>query len=481
MSEQIFMLFQQGVYFAEKITQSGLLIMFLWPVLEGAGQNGALHRRYLKWLPAFLYFAAGLLFGWLLEWPNFIWNLICSIMLAFFLNWFTAGNRKLYLFLMTMFFSIRTSAYLISNSVYVWVINLRQPEFEAFPTSQEYLDAVFLNTGLALMVMIALECLISGIFLFLFRRSFKYGILCLDWTEFTFLILTPVMQQIFATIINEMYVIPNGDGVYVLFEHLPFLQWLVPIAGVIYFALTLLSISYWQRLNDLQAERRRDFVRARQIDELKNRLEQEDDGVLKMRKLRHEWNKHLFNLRGLLESGEYGQAAMYLGKLEDGYDQSAGVCCKTGNPVTDLIISETLTRCRKSGISLEGEFIFPSGWGFDPFDVGIILNNLLENAMEACELLSGEKRYIKLASYAKNYFFILEVQNPFHGTLSYQDGLPVSSKQDSGKLHGIGLQNVEDQARAYMGALDIQAANGLFRAVVMLQKPANIENKEKES
>lgn len=83
------------------------------------------------------------------------------------------------------------------------------------------------------------------------------------------------------------------------------------------------------------------------------------------------------------------------------------------------------------------------------------MNNALENAIEACSKAEGEKQ-IKLQSYVKGSLFLIEVENDFSEEIIIEEesGLPVSSK-GNGKLHGIGISNIQRCAKKYMGNIDI--------------------------
>lgn len=110
------------------------------------------------------------------------------------------------------------------------------------------------------------------------------------------------------------------------------------------------------------------------------------------------------------------------------------------------------------------------------FDIGIILNNLLDNAIEACEKLEQEQRYINLTLKKKNHFLLIEVENSFDGKVIWEDGgiVPMTTKQsdlpDILMEHGIGLKNVKDVADHYLGDMDIKIKNDVFKVTVMLQQ-----------
>ena len=56
----------------------------------------------------------------------------------------------------------------------------------------------------------------------------------------------------------------------------------------------------------------------------------------------------------------------------------------------------------------------------------------------------------------KGSLFFIEVENDFAEDIVMEEesGLPVSSKEN-GKLHGIGLSNIQRCAKKYMGGIDI--------------------------
>ena len=108
------------------------------------------------------------------------------------------------------------------------------------------------------------------------------------------------------------------------------------------------------------------------------------------------------------------------------------------------------------------------------FDLSIILNNALNNALEACEVLSGSdpeaERFISVTTYCKNNMFLIEVKNSFDGTVCVtEDGGLKSRKQDTHR-HGLGFQNIVRCADKYLGSADYTCCDRTFTLIVMLQK-----------
>ena len=147
---------------------------------------------------------------------------------------------------------------------------------------------------------------------------------------------------------------------------------------------------------------------------------------------------------------------------------------QTGNPVTDVIVNDTRQRSLDLGIRFQIDFHYPEPGAYDAFDVGIILQNLLQNAMEACEKVSEGERFIVLTGKRKGRFFLIEVKNSFAGEVVFgQDGLPVTTKKEDVPMHGIGLSNVRWEAEKYMGELELKTEQREFSATVLLQERGN--------
>ena len=116
---------------------------------------------------------------------------------------------------------------------------------------------------------------------------------------------------------------------------------------------------------------------------------------------------------------------------------------QTGNPITDIIIHQKGLEAEKKQIQFKVDFAYPPNLLIDIYDIAVILNNALENAIEACPKTEGNKQ-IKLHSYVKGSLFFIEIENDFSEDIiiEKESGLPVSSKE-SGKLHGIGISNIQ--------------------------------------
>lgn len=99
-----------------------------------------------------------------------------------------------------------------------------------------------------------------------------------------------------------------------------------------------------------------------------------------------------------------------------------------------------------SGFATGEGLQFPEKLFIQSYDIGIILGNALDNAMEACRKLktkeAGEEAFIRISSFQKRELFFLKVENSFDGRVARRprNEFPVTDKADR-ENHGIGLIN----------------------------------------
>ncbi|MCM1541767.1 MAG: ATP-binding protein [Blautia sp.] len=188
---------------------------------------------------------------------------------------------------------------------------------------------------------------------------------------------------------------------------------------------------------------------------------------------------HLANISLLVKSvtGSVNEELeSYIGKMEETVSK-LDFAYQTGNPITDIIIHQKGQEAEKKQIQFKADFAYPPKLLIDVYDIAVILNNALENAIEACCKAEGTKQ-IKLHSYVKGSLFFIEVENDCseNVVIEKESGLPVSSKEN-GKLHGIGISNIQRCAKKYMGDIDIVISDTEGRkkfslTVMMNGKPA---------
>ena len=233
-------------------------------------------------------------------------------------------------------------------------------------------------------------------------------------------------------------------------------------------------ITIYQKYRELQREKENYFVEQQQIKAMKLRLEEAENFYGSIRKVRHEMKNHMTNIKGLAARDQYEEIDRYIEKL-DATIEELDYKYATGNAVTDVLINDKYKKAIREEILFDVKFDYRDSDTISVFDMGMILNNLLDNAIEACRKIEKEKRYIRLSLKRKDNFLLITVENSFDGILQQaEDGLPRTMKEtelpEILMEHGVGLRNVRELAERYFGAVNIEAKGNRFKVTVMLQK-----------
>jgi len=108
------------------------------------------------------------------------------------------------------------------------------------------------------------------------------------------------------------------------------------------------------------------------------------------RRSAHEFRHHLQTLRDLLEKGQTEAAREYIGKLENTHSTRV-LCVNTHHPIVDAVLNQKHQAAVEQSIDMQMQVSDLSGLRLDPEALVVVLANLLDNAIEACERLRGER------------------------------------------------------------------------------------------
>ncbi len=297
----------------------------------------------------------------------------------------------------------------------------------------------------------ALMVLLLYLFIKILHKAYKRKSDELTWQELTML-LTPVATLLLVKPIMASYFRLWMDGIEneSIKENVPGNPYRLLFSLLSFFPI-LIVVMLYQKLRENREE---EFARRAVEDQIRDthrHVGHIEDLYEKMRALRHDIGNHLTVIEGLARSGKTEELAGYTNELHERFDKLQPAV-KTGNAVTDIVLSEIHDTCEKSGITFESRFGYPAELKINPFDMSVILTNALQNAIEAAQKTESPK--IMISSVLKERFFIIRVRNTIRQkVLINEDGLSDSTKPESG--HGYGLKNIRSIAQKYQGDLEI--------------------------
>ena len=373
-------------------------------------------------------------------------------------------------FVILAFYNFHSLSFLIANSIYMEVTSMMMKELDVL--QENYMQQMYHGMSVGLTASIFLYTALFAAMTVVLHRLIK-GEAEMEWQDVILLSVLNFVGSMIAKVISGLITVKIDGSLFSLFDEKPDLLWKMPLIAALIFTGEAALIFFWKKYRILLVERQKHFVEEQQVKAMKKRLEEAENFYGNIRKVRHEMKNHMANIKGLAEAGQYVEIERYVQKMDETM-QALEYKYVTGNAVTDVIINDKWRRAEKSRIHFEADFRY--GGEIPVFDLGIILNNLLDNAIEACEKLEPGKGFIRLSLKQKKQFLLLEVENSFDGNMPVREGgsLPISTKQntlpDIVTEHGIGLENVRDMAERYFGGVNIKVKGDVFHVTVMLQQ-----------
>lgn len=144
---------------------------------------------------------------------------------------------------------------------------------------------------------------------------------------------------------------------------------------------------------------------------------------------------------------------------------------KTGNEVLDTVLTEKSLICERQNISWTCMADGRQLAFIDVVDLYTMLGNALDNAIECVSNLTDpEHRVIAVTLYTKKDILILQIENYFDGAPVFEDGLPKSTKEQTG-YHGYGLRSIRRTAEKYGGSVSVDIGDQIFLLCIVIPLP----------
>lgn len=164
----------------------------------------------------------------------------------------------------------------------------------------------------------------------------------------------------------------------------------------------------------------------------------------------HEFRGYLFTLSAMLDHGEISAVSEYLKQLQVQQTERI-LLVNSHNPSVDAVLNQKGYAAKNSGIDIRFEVNDLSEIKTSPVDLTIIIGNLLDNAIEACEKLPTDHRWITVKvirdANASPTSIFLSVENSSLPVAIVNDHI-ATTKQEP-ELHGFGLRNVMETLHKY--------------------------------
>lgn len=175
------------------------------------------------------------------------------------------------------------------------------------------------------------------------------------------------------------------------------------------------------------------------------------------RLLKHDMKNHSLVILSYLEEGKVEEAKEYTSGIIDNLNKMY-TYINVGNSLMNYILNNKLSKAKEMGIKVKAEIENLAFEYMDSVDFSSLLNNLLDNAIEAAVQSEGKKMEV-IISNQKGFDSIVVKNSIDHSVLTDNPGLK-STKDGEG--HGFGVIQIKKITEKYNGMTDIYEESKCF-------------------
>jgi len=313
--------------------------------------------------------------------------------------------------------------------------------------------------------------LLSG-FLFFISRKYVKKDYPLQTYENVFLLL-PCIAALCISVIIRLIIssLNNGMGI-VIYETVPPIRFWLPVVGALMLSDMIASVILFQKQVQYHEETGKRALLENQVRQMQKEITEIQDIYSDMRGLRHDMRSHIANISLLVKNvaGSVNEELeSYIGKMEETVSR-LDFTYQTGNPITDIIIHQKGQEAEKKQIPFRVDFVYPCNLPIDAYDIAVILNNALENAI----MIDDErKRLIHITVSEQKGFVFIKIANYCENPIEIKSGkMPETTKSDK-KNHGFGLKSIRQSVEKYGGAVTAVMDQNWFELNLLFPKTVN--------
>ena len=394
---------------------------------------------------------------------------------------------KITLFLVVTFMAVSEICFFLSYMVFRIEDNLFKLwnwcVISGYINSIKVYDVV---TGITVIGMNVLRCVVASALLFFtvkkIVKDYQEKDYAIHKTELLFILTPGLAGLMVCTLLRVTIDTAESGAPELLYDRYPTLIVIVPVILLLLLFSIVSGVKLFQDMICWNREKSSRIILENQVSSLQEHMREMERVYSGIRGMKHDMKNTLSVIMQLASGKEEGLQA-YLEELNQTMDRLE-FRFKTGNTVVDTLLNmkyhEIASTVPDLQMDVEG-LQFPETLFIQSYDIGIILGNALDNAMEACRKLKAKEpdaeAFIRISSFQKRELFFLKVENSFDGKVvrKPQNEFPVTDKADR-ENHGIGLANIKSTAKKYHGTMDFKVKGRVFILSVMMKNERREED-----
>ncbi len=203
-----------------------------------------------------------------------------------------------------------------------------------------------------------------------------------------------------------------------------------------------------------------------QIENQMNLFNSVSESYDQQRKQMHEYKNQIECIDALLKRNRYKELREYVQKIRGKFREKIDII-QTTHVIVDAILNTKYQEMLLHDIIFIFQLNDLSDLNMDDEDLIIILSNLLNNAIEACEQCQC-KKVIKLKFVREEEVAIISCKNTYEHEIIYKNNQIQTSKQNNLLEHGLGIKNIIETVKKYNGYYAMREYGSEFQFSIMI-------------
>ena len=219
-----------------------------------------------------------------------------------------------------------------------------------------------------------------------------------------------------------------------------------------------------------QIEKERDIMEIqlqRQQDEMQHLQQQYEEISI----LRHDFRNGIDCLCGMIEQGDCSRALAYAKQFKERKVNTILSQVQCSSTMLNAVVNAKFNDAQSKGIATSLRLVVQIPHDLE-FDLSIMLSNLLDNAIEACEKNPSNAQILLTISEEAGYYRIV-VRNTIAVSV-LKKNQELKTEKANKKLHGWGLRSVTDLVSKRNGLIDFYEKEGMFYVDILLPIEENL-------
>lgn len=239
-------------------------------------------------------------------------------------------------------------------------------------------------------------------------------------------------------------------------------------AGISLILINILVYILMMKISRNNKEKTSLIIDKMRLEMYKSQLYESEKRYDEITKIRHDMKNYLYCALNLAKQGDNNaELIKYLENLSKNKIDKIIDYVQVNRKILSIIINSKIGTAKNKNINIQC-MVMSELDNISDIDVGILIANLLDNAIEACEKNKKESEII-LKLWSNAGYYCINIMNTVETDVLINNPHLVTSKKNK-MMHGIGLNSVKDIVQKYNGMINFEQKSNRFYVYVSLSK-----------